>query len=177
EMVALDRWALESAARLQDELKVAYRDSQFHLVYHKLHNYCVNDLGGLYLDVLKDRLYTMPAKSLGRRSAQTAMFHIAEALVRWIAPILSFTADEIWQALPGERSGSPENTVFAQEWYRLPEVEENSIDWTRLVAVRDAVKKVLEDLRIRGQIGSGLNAEVELHANGQLGQALATVGG
>ena len=172
EMLAMDRWAVQQAARLHDEIRAAFDKHEFHLVYHRLHNYCVVDLGGLYLDVLKDRLYTMPAKSLGRRSAQSAMFHIAEALVRWIAPILSFTADEIWRALPGDRAAS----VFAQRWYEFPRVDEKTIDWTRLAAVREGVKKVLEDLRIKGQIGSGLNAEVALHANGALAQALGAVG-
>ena len=172
EMLAMDRWAVQQAARLQDEIRAAFDKHEFHLVYHRLHNYCVNDLGGLYLDVLKDRLYTMPAKSLGRRSAQSALFHIAEGLVRWIAPILSFTADEIWRALPSDRAGN----VFAQTWYEFPRVEEKAIDWVRLAAVREGVKKVLEDLRIKGQIGSGLNAEVALHANGALAQALSTVG-
>jgi isoleucyl-tRNA synthetase len=171
-MIAMDRWALQQAAALQEEIRSAYNRREFHVVYHKLHNYCVVDLGGLYLDILKDRLYTMPAKSLGRRSAQTAMFHIAEALVRWIAPILSFTADEIWRALPGERGGS----LFAQPWYEFPGAEEKAVDWLRLTAVRESVKKVLEDLRIKGQIGSGLNAEVALYANGQLAQALSAVG-
>ncbi len=172
QMLAVDRWALQQASTLQEEIRSAYRKQEFHLVFHKLHNYCVNDLGGLYLDILKDRLYTMPTRSVGRRSAQTAMFHIAEALVRWIAPILSFTADEIWQALPGDRSGS----VFAARWHELPKVQETTVDWPRLIAVRDGVKKVLEDLRVKGQIGSGLNAEIELHANGEIGKALAAVG-
>jgi isoleucyl-tRNA synthetase len=172
DMLAMDRWAVTQASKLQDEIKAAYRKSEFHLVFHKLHNYCVNDLGGLYLDVLKDRLYTMPAKSLGRRSAQTAMFHIAEAVVRWITPITSFTADEIWRALPGDRSAS----VFSQTWYELPKAEETSVDWPALIGVRDGVKKVLEDLRINGKIGAGLNAEVALYANGKIGKALATVG-
>jgi isoleucyl-tRNA synthetase len=115
-LLAVDRWAVESARLLQAEIAAAYQGTQFHLVYHKLHNYCVVDLGGLYLDLLKDRLYTMPARSLGRRSAQTALYQIAEGLVRWIAPILSFTADEIWRALPGDRS----QTVFSRPWHAFP---------------------------------------------------------
>ncbi|HWU68557.1 MAG TPA: isoleucine--tRNA ligase [Stenotrophobium sp.] len=172
QMLAIDRWALAQAATLQDEIRQAYDESQFHLVYQKLHNYCVVDLGGLYLDVLKDRLYTLPATSLARRSAQTALFHIAEAMVRWIAPILSFTADEIWQLLPGDRSGS----VFARQWHALPAATDTTVDWARLAEVREAVKKVLEDLRVKGEIGSGLNAEVTLHADGKLAQALQGVG-
>ena len=87
---------------------------QFHQIYQKLHNFCANDLGGFYLDVIKDRQYTTQADSLARRSAQTAMYHIAEALVRWVAPILSFTAEEIWENLPGERGES----VFLAQWYQ-----------------------------------------------------------
>ena len=95
-MVALDRWALERARSLQDEVVKAYERYEFHHIYHKVHNFCVVDMGGFYLDVLKDRLYTTPAMGVPRRSAQTAMYHIAEAMVRWLAPILSFTAEEIW---------------------------------------------------------------------------------
>jgi isoleucyl-tRNA synthetase len=179
ELLAIDRWALDSARRLQEEIGVAYRDAQFHLVYQKLHNYCVVDLGGLYLDVLKDRLYTLPARSPARRSAQTAMFHIAEALVRWITPILSFTADEIWRLLPGERN-DPSNPVFAQTWHRLPQSSTApaiaEAHWPQLLAVREAVKKVLEELRVREQIGSALDAELELYAEGPVFEALAAVG-
>ena len=172
QMLAIDRWAIAQAAKLQEEIKQAYDESQFHLVYQKLHNYCVLDLGGLYLDVLKDRLYTLPTSSLARRSAQTAMFHISEAMVRWIAPILSFTADEIWQLLPGDRSAS----VFAQQWHQFPVAAEPQIDWKGLAATREAVKKVLEDLRAQGAIGSGLNAEVTLFADGEAAKTLSAVG-
>ena len=158
EMVAVDRWAISEAARVQAELKSAYGDREFHRVYHALHNYCVNDLGGLYLDLLKDRLYTLPEKSLARRSGQTALWHIAEGLVRWIAPILSFTADEIWQLLPGDRTPS----VFAQSWWRFPSVAATDLDWPTLLAARDAVRKELEGLRIAGSIGASLQAEVVL---------------
>ncbi|MEK6807278.1 MAG: isoleucine--tRNA ligase [Pseudomonadota bacterium] len=172
-MLAVDRWALAQAATLQAEIVQAYEDYQFHLVYQKLHNYCVTDLGGLYLDLLKDRLYTTPADSLARRSAQTALFHIAEALVRWIAPILSFTADEIWEAMPGDRSRS----VFSQVWHALPEPPKtDALDWPRLLSAREAVKKALEDLRIKGGIGSGLDAEVTLRAGGDMLKALQQPG-
>jgi isoleucyl-tRNA synthetase len=174
--LALDRWAIAQAARLQDEIASAYREAQFHLVYQKLHNYCVVDLGGLYLDILKDRLYTLPANSRPRRSAQTAMHHIAEALVRWIAPVLSFTAEEIWQALPGVRAES----VFAQVWHRFPTPAAPTAitdgQWQLLLAARSAVQKRLEALRVAGQIGSGLDAELALYADGPLYEALAAVG-
>ena len=173
EMIAIDRWAVAQAAQLQSEIQAAYASCEFHLVYQRLHNYCVVDLGGLYLDVLKDRLYTMPARSLGRRSAQTVLWHLAEAIVRWIAPVLSFTADEVWQLLPGDRS----QPVFAQRWWAFPAVETgaDAVDWPRLKATRDAVKKVLEELRVQGSIGSGLNAEVSLYADGELADALRMV--
>jgi isoleucyl-tRNA synthetase len=177
ELLAVDRWAVESARLLQAEVAAAYQGTQFHLVYHKLHNYCVTDLGGLYLDLLKDRLYTMPARSLGRRSAQTALLHIAEGLVRWIAPVLSFTADEIWRALPGDRSHS----VFAQKWHAFPPAPgagspAQAMDWERLRAARLAVAKVLEDLRVKGAIGQSLAAEVTLYADEPLLGALQAAG-
>ena len=167
EMLAMDRWALATARALQDEIREAYRQSQFHLVYQKVHNYAV-DLGALYLDVLKDRLYTMPAGSRGRRSAQTAMFHVAEALVRWIAPVLSFTADEIWRALPGDRAAS----VFSQPWHEIPAAAGADVDWETLRKVRLAVAKVLEDLRVKGEIGQSLAAEVTLYADDGLRRVL-----
>ncbi|WP_091535723.1 isoleucine--tRNA ligase [Fontimonas thermophila] len=171
-LVAVDAWAIAEAAKLQDELRAAYARREFHVVYHKLHNYCVVDLGGRYLDLLKDRLYTTPRKSLARRSAQTALLHIAEALVRWIAPILSFTADEIWRLLPGDRSAP----LFAQRWHAFPQVAPDALDWPLLCALREGVKKVLEDLRVAGQIGSGLNAEVTLYADDAQAEALRKVG-
>jgi len=172
EMLAVDRWALEVARALQDEIAAAYRDAQFHVVYQKVHNYAV-DLGSLYLDILKDRLYTMQPRSLGRRSAQTALFHIAEAFVRWIAPILSFTADEIWRELPGDRSAS----VFSQTWHAFPQGgAARSLDWDKLRAVRLAVARILEDLRVKGEIGQALGAEVTLYADGGLLPALQAAG-
>jgi isoleucyl-tRNA synthetase len=171
QLLAVDRWALATARALQDEIAAAYRDSQFHLVYQKVHNYAV-DLGALYLDILKDRVYTLPAQSLARRSAQTAMFHIAEALVRWIAPVLSFTADEIWHELPGDRSAS----VFSQIWHKLPAIPGDGLDWEALRKVRLAVAKVLEELRVKGAIGQSLGADVTLYADGPLLAALQAPG-
>jgi isoleucyl-tRNA synthetase len=158
QMVALDRWALRRATELQHEIVEAYRTYQFHLIYQKVHNFCVLDLGGCYLDVIKDRLYTTPAGSVARRSAQTAMYHIAEAMVRWLAPVLSFTAEEIWTHLPGTRAAS----VFHSTWHTLPEVPADSIDWDALIALRSAVARELERLRDAGAIGAPLEARVEL---------------
>jgi isoleucyl-tRNA synthetase len=158
EMIALDRWALGRARALHDDVITAYRDYQFHLVYQKVHGFCVVELGGCYLDVLKDRLYTTAPKSHARRSAQTAMYHIVEAMVRWLAPVLSFTAEEIWTQLPARREAS----VFHSVWHTLPDVSSDSIDWDALLALRGEVARELERLREAGEIGSPLEAEVEI---------------
>ena len=106
EMVALDRWALARARAVQEEVIAAYRKYEFHAIYQKVHNFCVVDLGGIYLDVIKDRTYTMPTQSAGRRSAQTAMYLIADGLTRLLAPILPVTTEELWRHLPGTREES-----------------------------------------------------------------------
>jgi len=175
EMLTLDQWAVARAHDLQKEILAAYEDFQFHLIYQKLHNFCVVDMGGFYLDVLKDRMYTMPTHSRGRRSAQSAMWHILEALVRWLAPILTFTAEEIWRYMPGQRSES----VLLDLWHKLPELSEGIVDlkfWEEMLAVRQAVAKELEKLRIQGDIGSGLNAEVDLYADAHWQKHLSRLG-
>jgi isoleucyl-tRNA synthetase len=159
ELVALDRWALARAHALQSEILEAYRSYTFHVIYQKVHNFCSVDLGGFYLDVIKDRMYTMPTASNGRRSAQTAMFHIAESMVRWLAPILSFTAEEVWSYLPGERRES----VFHETWHALPEVPPEAIDWQALMALRSDVMRELERLRDDGRIGAPLDARVDVY--------------
>ncbi len=161
ELVALDRWALRRTKELQEQVIRAYRDYEFHLIYQQVHNFCVVDLGGFYLDILKDRLYTLPREHPARRSAQTAMMWIAEAMVRWLAPILSFTAEEIWRALRGER---PES-VFMSSWATLPELtrEDQRIDWEGLIALRGDVTRELERLREQGAIGAPLDAEVDVY--------------
>ncbi|MBN2887184.1 MAG: isoleucine--tRNA ligase [Chromatiaceae bacterium] len=177
ELVALDRWVLDRAARLQDEILTAYRNYEFHLIYQKLQQFCVVDLGGFYLDVIKDRQYTTPADSHARRSCQTAMYHIIEAMARWLAPILSFTADEIWQHIPGERAPS----VFTQTWYSglaaLPEGEPlDHAFWDRLIAARAAIGPILEQARKDGRIGSGLDAELDLYCDDSLLEMLSHLG-
>jgi isoleucyl-tRNA synthetase len=157
-LVALDCWAIARTAALQQEIAQAYRDYAFHLIYQKVHNFCVVDLGGLYLDILKDRLYTLPAASVARRSAQTAMWHITESIVRWLAPILSFTAEEMWRHLRGERAAS----VFLTTWHTLPELPVDTIDWTALIALRTAAARELERLRMGGEIGAPLDATLEI---------------
>jgi isoleucyl-tRNA synthetase len=172
QMVAIDRWALARAAALHEEIVEAYRSFQYHLIYQKVHNFCVVDLGGFYLDLLKDRLYTTPKKSVARRSAQTALFHIAEAMVRWLAPILSFTADEIWSFMPGRRSES----VFLETWHALPKVAEDPIDWNMFIQLKAAVAAELEKLRVAGTIGGSLDAEVEVFAKDDFREKLMALG-
>jgi len=164
DLLALDRWVLDKAYALQEEVKAAYETYQFQHIYQKVHHFCVIDLGGFYLDIIKDRQYTAKADGLARRSAQTAMYHVLEALTRWLAPIISYTADEIWQYLPGERSES----VFLETWYQgLVKLDEKSTMtqefWQQVMLVRNAVSKELEKSRGKGDIGSSLNAELELY--------------
>src|SRR5690554_6171736 len=177
QMIELDRWVVDAAARLQDEVTQAYEEYRFHNVYQKVHNFCVQELGGFYLDFIKDRQYTTGADSLPRRSCQTALYHIAEALVRWIAPILVFTADEIWQHIPGERNES----VIFNTWYeglsRLPaESKLSSAYWTELMTVKVAVNKELENQRNAKVIGGNLQAQVTLYADAALAEKLNRLG-
>ena len=177
DMLSLDRWAIDRAAQLQRELAAAYETYQFHQVYQKLHNFCANDLGGFYLDVIKDRQYTTQADSLARRSAQTAMYHIGEALVRWIAPILSFSAEEIWENLPGEHGAS----VLLAQWYEglhtLPADEAMGRDyWQQMMAVRTAVNKEMEAQRAAGALRGSLDARVSLYCSAGLQQQLQSLG-
>jgi len=164
DMIDLDRWAVWRTQQLQQEIIEAYRKYEFHLIYQKVHNFCSVDMGAFYLDVLKDRLYTTPAQSHARRSAQAAMYIIVDAMARWLAPVLSFTAEEIWQYMPKvpERSES----VFLNTWATLPEVVKPQIDWTQMLEVRAAVSRELEKLRVAGSIGAPLDAEVTVFADG-----------
>jgi isoleucyl-tRNA synthetase len=186
DMLKLDRWAVDRALQLQEEIQVAYKDYQFHLIYQKILNFCGNEMGGFYLDIIKDRQYTTQTDSLARRSCQTAMYHIIEAMVRWLAPITSFTADELWQHIPGERAES----VFTQTWYQglfpldqggpsgrpalsghTGHPDHNAMDrefWGRVIAARTAVAKQMEQLRADGAIGSSLDAELDLYCDEQL---------
>ncbi|CAN0606160.1 unnamed protein product, partial [Ectocarpus sp. 12 AP-2014] len=140
DMIALDRWMVDRALQLQSELNEDYQNYAFLRIYQKVYSFCEATLGGFYLDIIKDRQYTTQADSLARRSCQTALYHVAEALVRWIAPILSFTADEIWQTLPGKRG----DTVFYETWYdgltALPDSAELGRDyWREIYSVKEAV--------------------------------------
>ncbi len=173
EMLALDRWAVDRANKLQAEIRHAYLDYNFHIIYQQVHNFCTVDMGGYYLDIVKDRQYTTQENSIARRSAQSAMFHICEAMVRWIAPVLSFTAEEIWRHMPGKRGDS----VFLETWYEeLFELNEHSLlsaeQWQQVVNARMAVSKRLELLRIEGEIGSSLDAEIVLYCDEKLKRTL-----
>jgi len=132
----------------------------------------VVDLGGFYLDILKDRLYTLPEGSHARRSAQTALWHITEAMVRWLAPILSFTAEEMWRFIPGTRAES----VFLSTWYQLPELPADAIDWPWLISLRADVARELERLRAAGTIGAPLEAEVDIYCTAEPLARLAPLG-
>jgi len=163
DMVALDRWIVHRAYGLQQKIADAYARYDFAEIVHALGNFCSVDLGALYLDVTKDRLYTLREDSPARRSAQSAMYRIAEAFVRWIAPILSFTADEMWRHLPGTR---PANVLFATWYEGLAPLGEGAVlsaeDMDRLLALRDDIAKVLEPMRANGAIGAALEAEIGL---------------
>ncbi|OOZ41347.1 isoleucine--tRNA ligase [Solemya pervernicosa gill symbiont] len=168
QMLALDRWAVARSEALQAELVQAYDDYDFHHIYQKLHNFCSGDLGGFYLDIIKDRQYTTQPDSVARRSAQTAMYHIIEAMARWLSPITTFTADEVWRLIPGEHGDS----VLLETWYEFPEMcadDAMGLDyWSEVIEVRDSVNKQIEQLRVAGGIGSALDAEVILYCGREI---------
>jgi isoleucyl-tRNA synthetase len=176
DLLALDRWAIDCAAQLQDEIIDDYNNFRFHQIYQKLHNFCVRDMGGFYLDIIKDRIYTCAEDSLPRRSAQTALHQIAEAFVRWIAPILSFTAHEIWGFMPGDRSDS----VFVAEWFPLQRLGTDEViskqDWAAILQAKEAINKVIEEQRNQGLIKGSLGADIELFADQDLHASLAKLG-
>ena len=176
DMLPLDRWAVDHAAQLQEQVKQAYDDYQFLQVYQKVHNFCAFEMGAFYLDILKDRLYTTAADSQARRSAQTAMYHVLEAMVRWVAPVLSFTAEEIHQQVPGDRSDS----IFLETWYEgLFEMDNAALErerWRRVIQVRDGVSKSIESVRRDGKAGSSLAVEVDLWLDGGLREAVDSLG-
>jgi isoleucyl-tRNA synthetase len=136
-----------------------YERYEFHQVVQRLQKFCSEDLGGFYLDILKDRLYTAGENSPARRSAQNALYHITHSLVRLMAPILSFTGEEVWAVLNSKQDAS----VFEQQWYKLPEDHgEDIVMWVDIRAIREQVNKKLEELRAAGTIGSSLQAEVDI---------------
>ncbi|MBD8512805.1 isoleucine--tRNA ligase [Photobacterium sp. WH77] len=173
EMVALDRWAVAQAKAAQDEIIQAYDEYNLHTVTQRLMHFCSIEMGSFYLDVIKDRQYTAKRGGHAQRSCQTALYYIVEALVRWMAPIMSFTADEIWNEMPGER----DTFVFTGEWFEgLFELSENDAFsnefWTEIQAVRGAVNKLLEEARNEKRLGGALQAEVTLFAEPELADKL-----
>jgi len=176
EMIALDKWAVEKTREIQNKVIAAYDRYEFHNIYQLVHNFCAVEMGSFYLDVIKDRQYTTQRDSIARRSAQTALYHIVEAMVRWLAPILSFTAEDIWENIPGERNAS----VLFNTWHDLPVMFGSEADaarelgfWKQVMQVRDAVNKELENLRVAGGIGSNLDAEVGIYCGREIYDVLA----
>lgn len=175
DLIALDRWAIVTAMELQEKIIEAFEHYRFQAIYQLIHNFCAVEMGSFYLDIIKDRMYTSHKTGLARRSAQTALYHIIEAMVRWFAPILSFTAEEIWQHMPGER----EESVFLSAWYEgFPQSikHDKAYDWRWLMQVRDEVNKALEVARNAGDIGSALDADVVLYADKNTHQRLSSLG-
>lgn len=172
QLIALDQYILQRAADVQKTIQQAYEDMNFHIVTNALTNFCINDLGGFYLDIIKDRQYTTKADSQARRSAQTALYHLVQAFVRWMSPILSFTAQEAWPLIPEQT----EKYVFTAEWYEIPVASKANLlseaDWQTLIAVKSAVNKFIETARTAKIVGSNLSAKVELWADAELKDVL-----
>jgi len=176
DMLALDKWAVARSHQIQDEIITAYKEYNFHVIYQKLHNFCSEDMGSFYLDVIKDRQYTTHQDSIARRSAQTAINHIIEAMTRWMAPILSFTADELWKEIPGNHGES----VLLDTWYdKLFDLNSsdtmNNDFWATIKETRTLVSKQLEQIRVDGKIGSSLDAEVKLFCSEKLYSTLSAL--
>lgn len=177
EMLALDRWIVAQAQSVQNKIIAAYDKYQFHAIYQMIHHFCSVELGSFYLDIIKDRQYTTQTNSRARRSAQTAMYHTLEALVRWLAPILSFTAEETWLVMPGQRGES----VFLETWYTelfslADEEPMNNAFWDQIISLREVIIKQLEILREAGEIGSSLDAEVDIYCQSSLFDQLGKLG-
>ncbi|WP_313177230.1 isoleucine--tRNA ligase [Massilia sp.] len=179
EMFEIDRYAMAETARLQRDIAAHFERYEFHPVVSRLQNFCSEDLGGFYLDILKDRLYTSGVDSVARRSAQTALWHIAHSLLRVMAPILSFTAEEAWAVFAGQQAfADSDETIFTQTLWNFPEqadAEALLAKYTQLRAVRADVTKQLEEVRASGAIGSSLQAELTIKAAGEKHDLLASL--
>jgi isoleucyl-tRNA synthetase len=175
EWLEIDRYALALTRRLQEQVTADYGRYEFHRVVQALQGFCSEELGAFYLDILKDRLYTTATNSKPRCAAQSALWHILQALTRLMAPVLTFTAEEIWQIL----TKNPDDSVMLATWHALPEQAQESVllaRWQQIREVRAEVSKVLEELRVAGKIGSSLQAEVEIRASGAKHDLLASLG-
>ena len=174
DMVALDLWAVSRAKVAQQEILQAYENYDLLQVTQKLMQFCSIEMGSFYLDIIKDRQYTAKADSVARRSCQTALYHIAEALVRWMAPVMSFTAQEIWQVMPGNR----DEFVFTGSWYQAldqmqtPSVMDNDY-WQQVLQVKTAVNKAIEQARKDNKVGGSLEANARLYVTAELASTLA----
>jgi isoleucyl-tRNA synthetase len=164
DLYEIDRWALHRLQKLIARVTEAYERFEFHIVYHSVQNFCSVEMSSTYFDILKDRLYTFSSGSNGRRSAQTALYEILKALTGLMAPILSFTAEEVWQVLPG-KEGKPESVHLTG----FPEIKKEYLDgelnerWERIWEIRALVTKALEEARKEKKIGLSLDAQVHLH--------------
>lgn len=180
ELIEIDRYAVARMAELQSEVLAHYEVFEFHPVVSKLQAYCSEDLGGFYLDILKDRLYTGGVDSKARRSAQTAIWHITQSLLRITAPIMSFTAEEVWKVFASKDAyAASAETIFTQTYYNLPELGNAPAlleKWNVIRAIRATVVKELEEVRMSGKIGSSLQAEVDIYADGRVHDHLASLG-
>ncbi|UXZ05246.1 isoleucine--tRNA ligase [Moraxella nasicaprae] len=173
ELVSLDKFILNRTKTVQDSIIAAYNEMDFHQVCQAVMDYCSQDLGGFYLDIIKDRTYTTKSDGQPRRSAQTAIYHIAHALLRWIAPILSFTAQEAWQVLKGT-----DGYIFTQEWYKLPVISDAITveDWHTIITIKDTVNKSIEEARTAKVVSSNLTAKVVITAPKELADILGKLG-
>jgi isoleucyl-tRNA synthetase len=181
ELLPLDAWIVDQANTLQSEMIENYNEYQTMNIYQKLHNFCINELGGFYLDVIKDRQYTTKTDGVARRSAQTALYHVLEAMLRWMAPILSFTAEEAWEFMPAPaaingKASKREASVLLSEWYTglssAPNDTFNDAFWRRMMDVKTEVNKLLEKARNEKTVGSSLSAQVTLYVDGDLADDL-----
>ena len=174
ELLEVDRYALARAAQLQADILAHYEAYEFHPVVAKLQVYCSEDLGAFYLDVLKDRLYTTAPKSHARRSAQTALWHLTHAMLRWMAPFLSFTAEEAWKVFARAQAG---DTIFTEAYWDLGQPDAALLEkWSRIRAIRELANKEIEAVRERGEVGASLQAELTIHAPAVDAELLATLG-
>ena len=165
DLLSLDAYVLYKTKLLQEQIVHQYQSFDFHHLAKKLVSFCADDLGGFYLDIIKDRLYTMPEDSVERRSAQTALYHIAHALTRMIAPILSFTAEELWQNLTGNFN------IFKEEWYEIPQIQidkQDALLWETIEDIRPIINKMIEGEREKRLIGSSLECSISLSCNNDL---------
>ncbi|OGA20544.1 MAG: isoleucine--tRNA ligase [Betaproteobacteria bacterium RIFCSPLOWO2_02_FULL_67_26] len=175
EWVEIDRFALELARSLQEELTDHYEGYEFHLAIQKFVKFCSEDLGGFYLDILKDRLYTTPEDSKSRRSAQNALWHITNSLLRLMSPVLSFTAEEAWEVF----NKNSERCIFEEEWYALPmsRLDQSVIDgWRDVRNTREIANKKIEEKRAAGLVGSSLQAELDIYTSGPALESMKRLG-